>query len=184
TSASGEGFATDLFSTIRELSHTWRSDGDAVQVAESEALKLRIRGSKEQKRIIETGKLVEGERRLILEATSGLKYKQTTFLVKPGEPLVLHFRNQDVMPHNVVFVKEGAVTKVGEASFKMLNDPKAADKHYVPDMPEVLNYTHVIEPGNQHILHFRAPAEPGEHHFVCTFPGHWMTMQGRLIVKE
>ena len=38
------------------------------------------------------------------------------------------------MPHNLVIVKPGAVQTVGNASFKMLNDPKAGEKSYVPDL--------------------------------------------------
>ena len=73
--------------------------------------------------------------------------------------------------------------KVGEASFKMLNDPKAGDKNYVPDLPEVLHVIPVINPKKQHTLHFRAPSTPGDYPYICTFPGHWQAMQGILRVK-
>ena len=38
--------------------------------------------------------------------------------------------------------------------------------------------------GGEHTLHFTAPEEPGDHHFGCTFPGHWMTMNGIFRVME
>ena len=41
----------------------------------------------------------------------------------------------------------------------------------------------VIEPGKRHVLHFRAPKKPGDYPFLCTFPGHWMAMNGILRVK-
>ena len=32
-------------------------------------------------------------------------------------------------------------------------------------------------------IFFRAPA-PGRYPFLCTFPGHWMAMQGEMVVTE
>jgi azurin len=32
-------------------------------------------------------------------------------------------------------------------------------------------------------VHFRAPSEPGDSPFVCTFPGHWRVMNGVLHVR-
>ena len=33
----------------------------------------------------------------------------------------------------------------------------------------------------QFALHFRAPSVPGRYPYLCTFPGHWMIMNGELI---
>jgi putative heme-binding domain-containing protein len=35
-----------------------------------------------------------------------------------------------------------------------------------------------------HVLRFRAPTEPGIYPFVCTFPGHWVVMNGEIVVAE
>ena len=64
----------------------------------------------------------------------------------------------------------------------MLNDPEAGKKSYVPDLPEVLEVIPVINPGTDHVLHFRAPSEPGDYPYICTFPGHWQAMRGVLRV--
>ena len=113
----------------------------------------------------------------------GLKYDKTLIEAKAGEAIVLKMLNVDAMPHNLVIVKPGAVQTVGNASFKMLNDPKAGEKSYVPDLSEVLHYIPVIDPKKQHSLHFTAPRQPGDYPYICTFPGHWMAMQGILRVK-
>ena len=96
---------------------------------------------------------------------------------KKGESLVLKLVNVDAMPHNLVIVKPGSTETVGDASFKMLNDPKAGEKNYVPDLSEVLHFVPVIDPNTQHSLHFTAPKEAGDYPFICTFPGHWIAMQ-------
>ena len=51
---------------------------------------------------------------------------------KPNEALVLTLRNVDVMNHNLVIVEPGSTKKVGEASFKMISDPKAGEKIMLP----------------------------------------------------
>ena len=38
----------------------------------------------------------------------------------------------------------------------------------------------VIDPNKQHSLHFSTPEQPGDYPFICTFPGHWIAMQGIL----
>ena len=88
------------------------------------------------------------------------------------------------MPHNLVIVKPGKKEDVGEAAFKMLNDPKALKKHYVPDdKSNVVAYTFVVEPKGTHTVYFKAPKEKGEYPYICTFPGHWQAMQGKLVVE-
>ena len=183
TTTFGSQFSSDLFTTVKEIIQRWTPTGP-TPASRIQKLALRIQWSGEQPEITETGTPGDDERVLILNADSGLQYRQKEFTVRPGEAIALHFINADAMPHNAVFVRSGHVKEVGEASFAMLNDPKAADKHYVPESDHVIAHTHVINPGNKHILHFKAPDEVGDHHFVCTFPGHWMTMQGILRVKE
>jgi putative heme-binding domain-containing protein len=33
-----------------------------------------------------------------------------------------------------------------------------------------------------HVLRFNAPTEPGIYRYVCTFPGHWVVMNGVMVV--
>ncbi len=145
------------------------------------ALRIASPQAKNQKEF--TGETIEGERALLINAVSGLKYDKTLIEAKANEPLALTLKNLDVMPHNLVIVAPGSARKVGDASFKMLSDPKAGEKNYAPDLSEVLHVIPVIEPGKRHVLHFRAPKKPGDYPFLCTFPGHWMAMNGILRVK-
>ena len=74
--------------------------------------------------------------------------------------------------------------KVGAAADKLMSDPKAIEKHYVPEMKEVLEYTPVLKAGEAFVIHMRAPSEPGDYPYVCTFPGHWRVMKGVLRVGK
>jgi len=61
--------------------------------------------------------------------------------------------------------------------------PEGQEKQYVPDIAQVLYSSALIDPGESIVLQFTAPQEPGEYPFVCTFPGHWRTMNGILKVE-
>jgi azurin len=82
-----------------------------------------------------------------------------------------------------VLIRPGALERVGDLANKMVADPEAAVRHYVPASPDVLSYTDVVPPQERFTIHFRAPAEKGRYPFLCTFPGHWMVMNGQLIVE-
>ncbi|MFN5664281.1 MAG: plastocyanin/azurin family copper-binding protein [Bacteroidota bacterium] len=40
----------------------------------------------------------------------------------------------------------------------------------------------VSQPAATVTVEFTAP-EPGTYTYICTYPGHWMAMQGTLIVE-
>ncbi|HEY8549978.1 MAG TPA: plastocyanin/azurin family copper-binding protein, partial [Vicinamibacterales bacterium] len=63
-----------------------------------------------------------------------------------------------------------------------LTGPSAAAQHYVPEIPQVLVATRLVEPGQTVTLQFRAPSQPGQYPYVCTFPGHWRLMNGVLTI--
>jgi len=114
-----------------------------------------------------------------------MKFATTEFTVEPGEEVRLVFENtadSPAMIHNVVLLTKGddaVVQKVGQAGASA-----GASADYVPDHDAVLAATDVAEPGETVEVTFTAPDEPGEYTYVCTYPGHWATMQGTMIVEE
>jgi azurin len=42
----------------------------------------------------------------------------------------------------------------------------------------------MLEAGQKEALTVTAPAQEGTYDYVCTFPGHWAVMQGKLIVTK
>ena len=112
----------------------------------------------------------------------GLKFDVSKIQVKAGSKIRIVFNNNDDMLHNLVIVKPGTVGKVGEAAFKMGLDAEA--KAYVPELPEVLFHTGLMQPEAQESIYFVAPIAPGDYTFVCTYPGHYTVMQGTLKVVK
>ncbi|CAN5130132.1 hypothetical protein BH23VER1_BH23VER1_15260 [soil metagenome] len=121
-------------------------------------------------------------RPITIRCISGLRYDVTEFSVTAGENVSLTLENTDVIPHNLVIAEPGTRAAVGERAALMLAEPGALDRQYAPDMDAVLFHTLVIDPEQSDTLHFRAPTTPGEYPFLCTFPGHWLIMNGTMRV--
>ncbi|GAB3225379.1 ThuA domain-containing protein [Spirosoma arcticum] len=113
-----------------------------------------------------------------------MKYDTKMITVRAGQSVVLTLENPDIMQHNLVICKMGTVDKVGKAADVMAQDPKSVEKGYVPQMPEVLAATKLVNPGEAYTLEFTAPTKPGDYPFICTFPGHWRIMQGIMRVEK
>jgi putative heme-binding domain-containing protein len=126
---------------------------------------------------------IPGAREVRLEAGKNLTFATPTLRAKAGEAVRLVFTNPDVVPHNWVLVKPGALRAVGEMANRLIADPDAAARNYVPKAAEVLVYTDVVPPQDKATIYFRAPQGPGRYPFLCTFPGHWMVMNGELLVE-
>jgi putative heme-binding domain-containing protein len=121
-------------------------------------------------------------REVRVEAGKNLTFTPSSLRVKAGEPIRLVFHNPDVVPHNWVLVKPGTLQQVGTLANHLIADPDAVARHYVPASKDVLVYTDIVTPQESASIYFRAPAEKGRYPFLCTFPGHWMVMNGELQV--
>ena len=111
------------------------------------------------------------------------------FSVRPGQPVKLVFLNPDATDHNLVLVQPGAMEEVGVAANAMARDPKNATSDFIPEGKQnlILEATPMIGPTRQslvHVLRFEAPQEPGVYPYVCTFPGHWIVMNGKMVVAR
>ncbi|MCO6455293.1 MAG: HEAT repeat domain-containing protein [Pirellulaceae bacterium] len=113
-----------------------------------------------------------------------MRYDRTQLYVEAGRQVEIVLDNVDVMPHNLVLLQPGSLAKVGLASERQVGQLDQSDPDYVPDLPEVLLATRLVQPGERDRLSFAAPRETGEYPFVCTFPGHWRRMYGTLHVVE
>jgi uncharacterized protein len=65
----------------------------------------------------------------------------------------------------------------------MAKDPAGIKQHFVPRSSKVMHATKLVDPQATAVLRFKAPTEPGEYPYVCTFPGHWVIMNGVMDVK-
>jgi putative membrane-bound dehydrogenase-like protein len=112
-----------------------------------------------------------------------LQYDVKSFTVKAGKTVEIVFENPDAMQHNMVIGKPKSLEKIGKAADKMITDPEGATKNYVPNIPEILFSSALVNPDQTVRLRFTAPEKAGLYPYVCTFPGHWRIMNGVMKVE-
>lgn len=113
-----------------------------------------------------------------------MKFDNTLFKVKAGEKITLTLKNVGKLPatamsHDVVVLKVGSdVTTFGNAVAQ-------AKDHDIDNLsPDekglIIASTKMLGPGESDKITFTLP-EAGVYPFLCTFPGHFMTMQGKIV---
>jgi uncharacterized protein len=113
-----------------------------------------------------------------------LKFDTELINVKAGSLVEIILENVDEMPHNLLIIKPGTLNTVGAAADEMARDVNAGRLHFVPQIPEVLFATTLLEYGQSYTLRFKVPVQPGDYPFVCTYPGHWRVMNGIMRVVK
>jgi azurin len=111
-----------------------------------------------------------------------MKFDVAELTVAPGQLVEIVFTNPDAMQHNFLVGAPGSLETIGVAADRLATSPTAIEQQYVPDIPQVLFSTKLLEPGQTVVFQFKAPADPGQYPYVCTFPGHWRLMNGILNV--
>ncbi len=126
---------------------------------------------------------IAGARQISIETGKNLTYVTPILRARSGEPLSMTLENPDVVPHNWVLIKPGKLPVVGEMANQLIADPEAFARHYIPESEAIICYTDIVQPASEQTIHFHAPQQPGRYPFLCTFPGHWMVMNGVLKVE-
>jgi azurin len=126
---------------------------------------------------------IGGTRPITVEAGPNLSFAPNLIKAKPGELLALTFQNPDVVPHNLAIIKPGTLPAVGMLANQLISDPLAIVRHYVPDSTDVIVHTDVVMPLDKFTIYFKAPEKKGNYPIICTFPGHWMVMNGSLVIE-
>lgn len=118
-----------------------------------------------------------------------MKYTVEEFTVKPDQPVKIVFSNGDATDHNLLLLQPGTLEEVGMAANAMAREPKFANSDFIPadKKSSILQAAPMIGPTRAqqvYVLRFQAPSKPGIYPYVCTFPGHWVIMKGRMVVAE
>ena len=90
-----------------------------------------------------------------------LKFDLPELTVAPGQLVEIVFLNSDQMQHNFLLGASGTLEQIGAAADKLAQSPNAIAQQYVPDIPQVLYATKLVEPGQTLTFQFKAPAGPG-----------------------
>jgi azurin len=127
-----------------------------------------------EKEIVEINLVAKGE------DMTAIAYEPKSLSVPAGSRVKLTFENQSSaagMYHNFVLVNLGTGQEVATAGIQA-----GKENDFVPDSDNVLVYTKMLEMGTSVTIEFDAPAK-GSYHYICTYPGHYPNMIGRLNVE-
>lgn len=122
------------------------------------------------------------------EFTAGdnMKFNLTQITAAPGEEIRVTLQNigtqpKDAMGHNWVLLKKGADPQ----AYAMAAIPARATDYQPPALnDQVIARIPLLGPKQTGEVVFKAPSEPGEYTFLCSFPAHYQTgMKGVLVVK-
>ncbi len=109
-----------------------------------------------------------------------MAYEPSSLTVKAGDRVTLTIENTNTMEgmlHNWVLVTLGSGQEVATAAITA-----GMDKNYVPENSNVIVASALAKPKETIKLEFVAPAA-GAYNYVCTYPGHFPKMIGKLYVE-
>jgi azurin len=120
-----------------------------------------------------------------ITANDQMKYNINSIEAKPGEQLHVVLTNAGSMPkeamaHNWVLLKAGSDVMAFSAAAA-----GAKEQNFIPPslQGEVLAKIDILGPHQTGEVTFKAPEQPGDYPFLCSFPGHAALMKGVLTVK-
>ena len=118
-----------------------------------------------------------------------MKYDLTAFEVKPGQKVIVTFKNVGTTPkfsmgHNFVLLDK-TVNPGNVQTFLDKASVEASHDYVPPGAKEVLAHSKLLGPGETDTVTFNAPFVPGEYLYLCSFPGHYAQgTKGIMTVKR
>ena len=144
--------------------------------------------TKVEKPLEKTEKAVQEEEKELIEITvvatgeamNEIAFEPKSISIQANTRVKMTFKNQssaEGMLHNFVLVELGAGQEIATAGIKAgkVND-------FVPNDSRVITNTKMTQMGEEIIFEFDAPKK-GSYHYICTYPGHYPNMIGRLNVE-
>lgn len=121
---------------------------------------------------------------LVLEGNDAMQFNKKELRVKAGQTVKLTLKHtgklaKAAMGHNFVLLAQG--TNVADFGQKAA---QARDNDYIPksEASKIIAHTKMIGGGETTSVTFKAPKK-GTYTYICSFPGHYALMQGKLIVE-
>lgn len=121
---------------------------------------------------------------IVLIGNDQMKFDKTTINAKAGEKITILFKSvgelaPEVMSHDFVLLEQGTTSReFGTEAAKAGSLDKMTDEQKKP----VIIATKMLAAGEEEEISFTLD-KAGEYEYVCTFPGHFASMHGKIIVK-
>lgn len=119
-----------------------------------------------------------------LKAGDNMRFDKELFRVRAGKKIRLILYNTSPksvgsMTHNVVILTRG--TDIADFADAVRT---AKEEQYTPTSvaPLIIAHTKMVPAGESDAVEF-VMAKPGVYDYICSFPGHWGTMQGKIVAE-
>lgn len=124
---------------------------------------------------------------IIITGNDAMQFDVKSFEAKGEESLRLTFKNIGSMPkiamgHNLVILKKD-ISAITFGQKVLASGGSATNPLPKSLLGDVIASTRLLGPGESEVVIFKAPNETGEYEYVCTFPGHFAMMRGKMIVR-
>lgn len=117
---------------------------------------------------------------IVLKASDDMRFDKTEFTVKAGEEVTLILMNtgemsKEAMGHNFILLKLGS-----DASAFANKAASAKATDYIPTdlQSEIIAHTKLL--GGRENDQIKFTVDEGTYDFLCSFPGHFATMNGKI----
>ena|ERR1700743_1700751 len=119
-----------------------------------------------------------------LQASDDMHFDKDLFKIKSGKKITLILKNigaQTAMPmsHNVVVLAKGTDIPTFADSARL-----ARNTQFIPASmaSSIIAHTNLVSAGKSQQVEFTI-SKPGVYDFICSFEGHWGTMQGKIVAE-
>ena len=125
----------------------------------------------------------DGVANVTIASNDGMRFDVRKINVSAGQKVRLTLNHtgkldKKIMGHNVVILKNGV-----KSSAFAVKAASSKDNDYIPEgTSDVIAHTKMIGGGESAMIEFTAP-EKGTYNYICSFPGHFAMMKGKLIVE-
>lgn len=143
-------------------------------------------GKKEGEKKTEKTEAKKPDQEIVLQCNDQMQFDKRALEIKAGQTIKLTLKHtgkldKKVMGHNFVLLAKG--TDLAGWAMKAMT---AQATEFIPAAPEakkaILAHTKIIGGGQEDSITFTV-AEAGEYEYLCSFPGHFGVMRGKLTVK-
>jgi azurin len=119
-----------------------------------------------------------------LQANENMRFNKELFKIHARKKIILIFKNTSAssgaaMTHNVVILEPG--TDIADFADVAHNAQK---EQYIPSAAAslIIAHTRLVSGGESDKVEFTID-QPGVYDFICSTPGHWGTMQGKIVAE-
>lgn len=150
------------------------NESNQTKVSQKKEVKAKAANKKIERELVEITLIAKGE------TMTEIAFDPKVLNVPKNSRIRLTLKNESVMAgmlHNFVLVALGSGQEIATAGISA-----GEANSFVPKDDRVIINTKVLKMGEETTIEFDSP-DVGSYHYICSFPGHYPNMIGRMNVQ-